>query len=141
MSATILQQAAAILRTRAENATPDPWQWVRNDWLAGGERAWDDVIAPGPVSCSAYCYGGISRLDATPENRAYLTLAAPELGIAIADWLDAAAADEWAHGPRCLTPCEDCDDDPRAAHVRRALAVATVVLAASGTESLRSETP
>ncbi|CCI53015.1 hypothetical protein BN13_280012 [Nostocoides jenkinsii Ben 74] len=63
------------------------------------------------------------------------------LRIAIADWLDAAAADEWAHGPHCLTPCEDCDDDPRAAHVRRALAVATVVLAASGTESLRSETP
>ena len=53
---------------------------------------------------------------------------ASPLALALADWLDTAGADEWAHGPHCLTPCDDCDDDPRAPHIRSALAVADAVM-------------
>lgn len=45
----------------------------------------------------------------------------------LAHLLHQAAMDEWAHGPHCLEPCGDCDDDARAPYVLRALAVAHVV--------------
>lgn len=49
---------------------------------------------------------------------------------AVADWLDTAGADLWAHGPlcECGSGCLDCDDDVWQPHVRRALAVARAYL-------------
>lgn len=48
---------------------------------------------------------------------------------AVADWLDAAGADLWAHGPLCCEDgCMECDDDPRAPHLRHALRVARLYL-------------
>jgi hypothetical protein len=57
----------------------------------------------------------------------------PDAALAVADWLDAAGADLWAHGPLCCADgCMECDDDLWAPHVRRALAVARAFL---GSES------
>lgn len=53
-----------------------------------------------------------------------------DLHLAVADWLDTAGADLWAHGPLCgcARGCHDCDDDMWQPHVRRALAVADAYL-------------
>lgn len=51
---------------------------------------------------------------------------------ALADWLDTAGADffAWgnAHHDPDHEPCDYCDDDPRAEHLRRALAVARLIV-------------
>lgn len=51
----------------------------------------------------------------------------PDLALALAKWLDTAGADEWAHGPHCTVACDDCDDDPRAPHIRAALVLASLI--------------
>jgi hypothetical protein len=50
--------------------------------------------------------------------------------LAVADWLDTAGADLWAHGPLCACEdgCDDCDDLLWMPHVRRALTVARTYL-------------
>jgi hypothetical protein len=49
--------------------------------------------------------------------------------LAVADWLDTAGADLWAHGPlHCAEGCMECDDDLWMPHVRRALDVARAIL-------------
>lgn len=56
-----------------------------------------------------------------------------EFYLSVADWLDTAGADLWAHGPlcECFSGCHDCDDDVWQPHVRRALAVARAYLGES----------
>ena len=129
MSADRLREAAAVLRERAEAATPGPWE------ADGGEisQHWSrpepwQPVASGEVACMAYCYGGSARGIDRDEDAAYIAMMHPPVALALADWLDVAGADEWAHGPHCLTPCYDCDDDPRAPHIRSALAVADAIL-------------
>lgn len=53
---------------------------------------------------------------------------------AVADWLDTAGADIWAHGPlcECTTGCDACDDNLWEPHARDALTVARAYL---GSES------
>lgn len=54
----------------------------------------------------------------------------PDFKLAVADWLDTAGADLWAHGPLCIcgTGCDACDDNLWEPHARAALAVAGAVL-------------
>lgn len=44
----------------------------------------------------------------------------------VADWLDIAGADLWAHGPlcECGTGCDACDDNLWEPHARQALLIA-----------------
>lgn len=114
MSADRLREAAALLRERAEETHDGPWDHVVG---ASGDTAWverrniETVVETHDIGTSAY----IATMH-------------PPVALALADWLDTAGADEWAHGPHCLTPCDDCDDDPRASHIRSALAVADAIL-------------
>ena len=104
MSAARLRQAAALLQERAEVETI----------LRDGDPYYEVTYMP----------------DGTPitEMGAFERVLTPGVALALAAWLDVAGADEWAHGPHCLTPCDDCDDDPRASHIRSALAVADAIL-------------
>lgn len=104
MTAERLREAARVLRERLDRL--EPWEGDEDT------RGWVDE------------YGGIG----TSYDMQYIATVHPGVGLALADWLDAAGADEWAHGPHCLTPCIECDDDPRAPHVRAALAVADQIL-------------
>lgn len=62
--------------------------------------------------------------DSGPKERGF--------HLAVADWLDTAGADLWAHGPlHCDNGCMECDDDLWAPHARRALAVARAYLGTS----------
>ena len=63
----------------------------------------------------------------TLRDKPLETILSPDAVTALADWLDTAGADEWAHGPHCQIECDDCDDDPRAPHVRRALHIARLI--------------
>jgi hypothetical protein len=68
-------------------------------------------------------HGGVVSCD-TLDGRRWLS---------VADWLDTAGADLWAHGPlcECGSGCYDCDNDLWQPHVRRALAVARAYLGES----------
>ena len=123
MSAELLRQAATILRERANKATPGPWRVTAEG--SEGSR-----IAP---DCSdkreRSRFIGIMNGRIQPEdgwNATYSATMHPAVGLALADWLDTAGADLWAHGPlcECGSGCFDCDDSLWQPHVRRALTVA-----------------
>ncbi len=58
---------------------------------------------------------------------------AARIHLAVADWLDTAGADVWAHGPLCIcgTGCDACDDNLWEPHARDALVVARAYLGES----------
>ena len=58
----------ARARVLLDGVTEGPWRWERNT-LAGGKGGYDEVIAPGPVDCSAYCYGGTSVIELDNPDR------------------------------------------------------------------------
>lgn len=64
--------------------------------------------------------------EASCYERAWL----PAVALVVADWLDTAGADLWAHGlPECCSDgCDVCDDDPFAPHIRAALRVSLAYL-------------
>ena len=131
-----LRRAASVLRERAGNATPGPWTSSRTD---AGAR-YSALVAPTKHpdrrgACWDYdpAYGGcLVGESLIAADREYIALMHPPVALALADWLGVAAADEWAHGPHCPEPCLECDDDPRATHVRAAYAVARAVLREAG---------
>lgn len=100
MSTDTIRRAAARLRERATAASP----------------YWDlDVTG---------AFNG--AFDTTQK---YLDTVSPAVGLALADWLDTAGADLWAHGPlHCAEGCHDCDDDLWMPHARRALTLARLIL-------------
>lgn len=97
-------------RLRAASGT------IRNfiDKLTTDTDRWDD----------AFPLFGIYANTSTYEH----LIAHPGVGLAIADMLDTAAADEWALGPHCPVACIECDDDPRAEYIRKALVIADQVI-------------
>lgn len=77
MSAGLLREAAAVLRERAEAATPGPW----------GIGIDDD---PRTVS-SVDPYNWIADTSGNPNeymDAAYIATMHPDVGLALADWLD-----------------------------------------------------
>ena len=117
MSAELLREAESLMRERAEAACytytkdhPDPAK-------AGQPVPWFDAA-------DAYCFDD--------SDGPHIMAWSPAVALAVADWLDVAARDLWAHGTDCYTvghePCWECDDDGMAPHVRSALAVAHAYL-------------
>ena len=76
------------LRRLLAEGTQGPWERVSAGEISGGERLWDDVISPGPVSCMSYCYGGSSAVEMTDADSALIVAAVN----ALPDLLDAAEA-------------------------------------------------
>lgn len=129
MSAARLREAARVLRRHALDARGGKWfsdgPAVKADWS----------FAPHDV---AHCDGSLPSGNAL--NATYIALMGPRLGIALADWLDAAGADLWAHGPLCSCAggCPACDDSLWQPHARRALHLADLIL---GTPTTAKEQP
>lgn len=59
--------AADQIRALVDSGTPGPWHRNR-DWIDAGE--YDEVLAPAPVDCMAYCYGGSSRIELSDADAA-----------------------------------------------------------------------
>jgi hypothetical protein len=117
MSAEMLREAAEVLRARASKATPGPWRSEHH-----GVKSADGEICR--VSST------LGKYEPEAMNRHYIAAMNPDVGRALADWLDTAGADLWAHGPLCAcgSGCHDCDDDAWQPHARRALDVARLIL-------------
>src|SRR5690606_35131009 len=122
VSADRRREAAKVLLERAEAATQGPWEATDSFGHDAG-RAY--VVPCDPEIPTYVSAGGSPDEDRDAE---YIATMHPGVGLALADWLDTVGADEWAHGPSCLTPCDECDDDPYAPHARRALAIADLIL-------------
>lgn len=72
-------------RQALEGVTEGPWQWERNT-LTGGQGAYGDVLAPGPVECMSHCYGGSSVIESdNPEPDRQFIAAARTLVPELAD--------------------------------------------------------
>lgn len=55
-------------------ATPGPWR-VESNGLWGGPNFYDEVMTPGRVDCSDYCYGGVSVVEISLEDQALIIAA------------------------------------------------------------------
>jgi len=117
VSGEALRRAAALMRERAEAATPGPW--------LAGLGAYVEIPEGDEEPSIADTWGHRG-------NAEHIASWHPAIALAVADWLDTAGADLWAHGPlcECGSGCLDCDDDMWQPHVRRALAVARAYLGA-----------
>lgn len=109
MSAETLRRAAALMRERAEGT-----------YLATDSGDLADWHTPADL---------VGMFEEEGDGD-YIASWHPAVALAVADWLDAAGADLWAHGPlcECGSGCHACDDDAWQPHVRRALAVARAYL-------------
>lgn len=121
-AAETIRRAAREMRQTAEKATPGVWKlWgmeVRAD--VDGTSAMHTSL---PVASTRHESGLFTF------NAQHIAALGPPVALAIAAWLDTAAADWWAHGgPHCPDGCAECDDDLVGPHLRRALAVARVYL-------------
>lgn len=106
MTAETLRRAAALMRERAEAATPGPWSAADEHELLGGdaEPAWCvSRMRPGYESMSpteGYMYdlaetsinGRHQEFDG--PNAEHIASWHPAVALAVADWLDAVA---WQH--------------------------------------------
>lgn len=126
-----LRRAAKALREHAEAAektTPGRWTVEQDD------DAWELYAGRGEYHGFklAKCMKRHQRYMEywPPEaHSAHIALMDPTVGLALADWLDTAGADWWAHGgPHCDGGCMECDDDLVGPHLRRAMAVARAIL-------------
>lgn len=100
----LLRRAAALMRHRAEGATPGPW-WVHDhnetDVWAGDQAAVRKVDAngccarPGIKNCDGACEDLLRRADPLshgdlkrPEDAAHIASWDPPVALTIAAWLD-----------------------------------------------------
>lgn len=124
-----IREAAVLMRCRALDATPGPWS-------TSPKAAYGSVVsqhADGLLDNGALdfeVYGGyLIGESITTANREHIAGMHPAVALAVADWLNTAAADLWAHGPlHCADGCIECDDDLWAPHVRAALNLARTYL-------------
>lgn len=134
MSATVLREAAALMRKRAEAATPGPWEAIVCDSGISYRALTSDVVtaAMGDHVANADHDGdaegphGAEGADAT-----HIASWHPAVALAVADWLDFVAAGREAldmvakhKGEPLPAPSSDLFRDTEA----RALAVATAYL-------------
>lgn len=118
MSADILRRAAALMRERAGAATQGAWRFETapngfSPMVIGGGMAVADTFDKPHLS-----------------DAKHIASWHPTVALAVADWLDTAGADIWAHGPlcECGTGCDACDDNLWEPHARAALVVARTYL-------------
>jgi hypothetical protein len=83
MTAELLREAAALMRERAEAATPGPWMRA---------EPWDRAVGQvdGPWVAETTALG-----QATAANAEHIASWHPAVALAVADWLDAVAAVHW----------------------------------------------
>ena len=86
MSADLLRRAATVLRERAEDAAPGPW-----------EVSWGAVRGP-----EQHAVASPARRDGL-----YIATMDPIVGLALADWLDRAAWAEDMSGYKPQVPHKD----------------------------------
>lgn len=97
MSADRLREAARVLRERAEAATPGPWC---DEYSGRTGPVVMDAESRNALDHVAKCSHFRGRIDA-----AYIATMHPGVGLALADWLDYAAATlpacdcQWPHEP------------------------------------------
>ena len=114
------------MRKRAERdrkaRTACPRQWTTAKAVLSRGHRWRRK-GRSPKSANAAVQRRLPRSD-------YFSTVTPAVALAVADWLDTAGADLWAHGPlcECRSGCYECDDIAWQPHVRRALAVADAYL-------------
>ncbi len=120
MSAEVLREAASLMRRRAERVSPGRYGFT-SKWTTPTTML-TRIVRKGRVVAEARGSESLYDLD-------HLSYWHPAVTLAVADLLDTAGADLWAHGPLCCDDgCMDCDDDMWMPHVRRALAVARAYL-------------
>lgn len=72
------REELAAIRERAEKSTPGPWV-RRGQWIVGGDKGWDEVLAPDDVECGLYCYGGTSRIELSEEDADFIAHAREDI--------------------------------------------------------------
>ena len=96
-AADILRRAAALMRERAEAATPGPWAW---EPPSGEKRPQGDeslvtaYVPDGDEHPATVLYGwgyDASGIDGKDADRAHIASWHPAVALAVADWLDHAA--------------------------------------------------
>lgn len=107
-AAARIREAARVLTERAEAATPGPWRWEgasTSDWPQGEESLIADRDN-GEHELVLYGWGyDASGIDARDEDRAYIALMSPGVGLVLADLLNLRADYHDAYG------CTEYDDD------------------------------
>lgn len=77
----------------AATGTPGPWRLSLGasgtNWIDAGD--YDEVLAPAPAECMAYCYGGSSRIDLSDADAAKIVTTVNALE-PLGDLLDATDA-------------------------------------------------
>lgn len=102
MSADLLRRAAALMRERAEAATPGPWLADPDTWHPHGNPLGYRRVVSGeanPISGirTPHLHTALLTPPASPEDRQAAADAAhvaswhPAVALAVADWLDACA--------------------------------------------------
>lgn len=112
MSAEVLRRAAALMRERAEAATPGRWETSDSDLThpGAGMNVYSDLEGPVVADCCGY-QGGAGIQDAE-----HIASWHPGMALAVADWLDGTAERHSEGPPTALVlhyddgPCEVCDD-------------------------------
>lgn len=70
------------IKERYEKATEGPWK-RRGDWIDGGD--YDEVLAPRPVSCMTYCYGGSSQIEMEDADAEFIAAARSDVPALVAE--------------------------------------------------------
>ncbi len=77
-NADLLRRAAALMRERAQDATPGPWQVDTTD---GADYVFD-------VATGGFCFVPDNNCQRPVANAAYIASWHPVVARAVADWLD-----------------------------------------------------
>ena len=104
MSADLLREAAALMRSRAEAATHGPWHRAESHWSDPSGEGLSEIVVinercdpagrtgyyPGDVL--AFTYGpGNEDNDNCDEDAEHIASWHPAVALAVADWLDKSA--------------------------------------------------
>ena len=125
--ADLLRRAAALMRERAEAAGSE---WNADVEPGDSLHLWVTDCDPSDPTGETAMQRLVGGADAPWSE--HIASWHPAVALAVADWLDVAARDLWAHGTDCYEadhePCWECDDDLAAPHVRAAVTVARAYL-------------
>ena len=88
VSAEVLREASALMRTRAEGASAGPWKRFGMAGVAGAD--WE-IVDERRVECDG-CNEPVALLGcATNADALHIASWHPAVALAVADWLDACA--------------------------------------------------
>ena len=90
--AALIRRAAALMRKRASEATPGPWEAGASMGGATVEQSAGDCadVIGSEVKCGSYCYGGTAVLPARADAE-HIASWHPLVALAVAGWLEDAA--------------------------------------------------